>query len=74
MGPYWSWRRNGYGEYKEYIPMIIHYVKTSEANKFIWKKCLLVYMGLSYDQYNQRHFEELQNICDKLIEICKNQK
>ena len=38
------------------------------------EKMLVDYMGLSYDQYNQRHFEELQNICDKLIEICKNQK
>ena len=53
-------------EYKEYIPMIIHYAQDRQK--------LINYMGLSYDPYNQRHFEEIQNICDKLIEICKNQK
>ncbi|RHB37813.1 hypothetical protein [Bacteroides nordii] len=61
-------------EYKEYIPMIIHYAQDRQKLINHLEKILVDYMGLSYDPYNQRHFEEIQNICDKLIEICKNQK
>lgn len=61
-------------EYKEYIPMIIHYAQDRQKLINHLEKMLVDYMGLSYDPYNQRHFEEVQNICDKLIEICQNQK
>ena len=61
-------------EYKEYIPMIIYYAQDRQKLINHLEKMLVDNMGLSYDQYDQRHSEELQNICDKLIEIYKNQK
>ena len=54
--------------------MIIHYAQDRQNLINHLGKMLVDYMGLSYDQYNQKHFEEVQNICDKLIEICQNQK
>ena len=39
-------------EYKEYIPMIIHYAQDRQKLINHLEKMLVDYMGLSYDQYS----------------------
>ncbi len=38
------------------------------------EKILIDDMGLNYDSYNEKHFDNLQKVCDNLMKIYRNRK
>lgn len=59
-------------EYKGYIPMIVHYIQNRQQLMKYLEEILIDDMGLAYDHSNRIQNEDLQKICDDLIQIYQN--
>ena len=61
-------------EYGGYIPVIVHFLQNRQELMEYLEKILIDDMGLNYDSYNEKHFDNLQKVCDNLMKIYRNRK
>lgn len=61
-------------EYKGYIPTILNSINDKKRLMECLENILVNEIGLEYDSTNKEHFTDLQQICDKIIQVCSNSK
>mgnify|MGYP000861175730 FL=1 len=61
-------------EYQGYIPTIIHLLPNRQELMEYLENILINEMELDYDSKNKKHFNDLQKVCDILIDIYQNYK
>lgn len=61
-------------EYKDYISTILLSIQNRQELMKCLEKILVDDMGLDYNLDNKRHVEDLQKVCNNLIEVYEKQK
>jgi hypothetical protein len=56
-------------EYKGYIPLILQSIENRQQLMNCLEDILINKLKLDYDPTNKEHSEDLQQVCDKLIQI-----
>lgn len=59
-------------EYREYIPVILKYIEDRQQLINCLEDILVNKIGLDYHPENQVHFDDLQQLSDKLIRAYQN--
>jgi hypothetical protein len=55
-------------EYKGYIPSILSAIEDKQQLKRCLEDILINKMGVKYDRTNKKHSEDLDQVCDKIIQ------
>ena len=61
-------------EYRGYIPKILHFLQNRQELINYLETMLVDDIGLSYDPHNREHFEDLQKVCDNLMQVYHDSK
>ncbi|MEC5395514.1 hypothetical protein [Bergeyella sp. RCAD1439] len=61
-------------EYKGYIPLILESIKSQEQLVKCLEDILIQKLELDYTPFNKEHSEDLQQACDKLIQVYQKTK
>lgn len=56
-------------EYKGYIPMILQLIPNRQKLMEYLENILINEMGIDFKTHDKKHIDDLQKICDRLIEI-----
>jgi hypothetical protein len=59
-------------EYRGYIPYILKHIENKQQLINCLEDILINKIGIDYNREDNNHYENLQNICDKLIQLYKN--
>lgn len=61
-------------EYQRYIPSIIKAINDKQKLMVRLEDILVNKMGVEYDPSNEKHSEDLQRICEKIMQAYKEEK
>ena len=59
-------------EYRGYIPTILQSVNDKEQLMNCLESILVDQIGIDYNPANKEHFNDLQQICEKIIQVYNN--
>ncbi len=60
-------------EYKEYTPLILQFIENRQQLMNYLEDILINKMGIDYNPRNKEHLENLQQVCDKIIQTQSKQ-
>ncbi len=61
-------------EYKSYIPLILQSIENRQELMNCLEDILINKIEIDYDPTNEEHSEDLQQVCDKLIQVYQKAK
>lgn len=61
-------------EYKGYIPLILQSIESRQQLITCLENILINQLEVDYDPENKEHSEDLQQVCDKLIQVYQKAK
>lgn len=59
-------------EYQGYIPLILKASENKHKLRICLENILINKLGVGYDSKNKEHSDDLEKICDKIIQVVKN--